>query len=70
MFNGGIVYYHFPFIEGLNSFERYITFEGSDLMYQFQQSWNAGKYQSSSIRCIDKGLDIMLFNRLIVFLEI
>jgi len=66
----GIVYYHFPFIEGLNLFEGYITLEGSDLMDQFNQSWNTGKYQGSSIGCIDKGLYITLFNGLIAFLEI
>jgi hypothetical protein len=54
----------------LNSFEGYIALEGSDLMDQFNQSWNTGKYQGSSIGCIDKGLYITLFNGLIAFLEI
>ena len=66
----GVVYYYFPFIKGLNPFECYITFKGSDFMYQFKQSWNPGEYQSSSIGRIDKELDITIFNRFIVLLEI
>ena len=34
VFSGGIIYDQFPFVQNLNSFEHYIAFKRSDLVYQ------------------------------------